>query len=306
MKLLHTNLISICDKEPIEKISYGVKMVGAPLEWPETMGENIKIGIIDTGIDPYHEDLRSNIYSMKNFTKSRIAVDENGHGTHVAGIAAAAKNNRGVVGVAPRAKLCVAKAFEKDGSALQEGIIAAIKWLCDMNVSIINMSFSSDSYTDPYYYCIEDAYQKGVCFICAAGNDGHSPRAIGYPAKFQETISVTAVDLKKQHASFSSVGPYADIAAAGVDIYSTYPKNRYATLSGTSMATPLISGSVALMQAKAKRRLKQYLTPQQVRLLLSMYAEEYGLPGKDAVYGYGIFSFGRLEKSDFILDKTTR
>lgn len=306
MKLLHTNLISICDKAPIEQISYGVKMVGAPLEWPETMGEGMKIGIIDTGVDPYHEDLKANILSMKNFTKSRISIDENGHGTHVAGIAAAAKNNIGVVGVAPRAKLCVAKAFEKDGSALQESIISAIKWLCDMGVNIINMSFSSDSYTDPYYYSIEEAYQKGVCFVCAAGNDGRSPQAIGYPAKFKETISVTAVDLKKRHASFSSVGPYADIAAAGVDIYSTYPKNRYATLSGTSMATPLISGAVALLQAKAKRRLKATLTPQQIRLLLSMYAEEYGLPGKDNVYGYGIFSFGRLDQSDFILDKLTK
>jgi len=301
MNLSHTNLISIHEKPKTELITYGIKMVGAPLEWPETMGEGIKIGIIDTGIDPYHEDLKSNIFAMRNFTRSRIAVDENGHGTHVCGICCAAKNNMGVVGVAPRAKLCVAKAFEKDGSALQESIISSIKWLCDMGVRIINMSFSSDNYTDPYYYTIENAYQKGVCFICAAGNGGYSPQAIGYPAKFNETISVTAVDLNKRHAPFSSIGPYADIAAAGVDIYSTYPRNRYATLSGTSMATPLISGCVALIQAKAKRRFKRYLTPYEVKLMLGMYAEELGIPGRDYVFGYGIFSFGRIDKTDFLI-----
>ena len=298
MELCKTNLVSVSPKRNGEFITYGVKMAGAPLEWGETMGEGIRIGIIDTGIDPYHEDLRPNVFAMRNFTKSKFAYDENGHGTHVAGIAAAARNGIGVVGAAPRAKLCIAKTFERDGSASQEAIIDSIKWLSEMGVSIINMSFSSASCTDSYYYALQDAYNQGISFICAAGNGGEHAEEIGYPARFRETVSVTAVDLNKRHANFSSIGPCADIAAAGVNIYSTYPNQRYATLSGTSMATPLISGCAALIQAKAMHRFRRYLTPKELKLILGFYAEQMGRGGRNHVYGYGVFSFGRFNSSD--------
>jgi subtilisin family serine protease len=102
-------------------------------------------------------------------------------------------------------------------------------------------------------------------------------------------------DINKKNAPFSSKGPKAEICAAGTDVYSDYMDNAYATLSGTSMATPVIAGAVALLQGKAMIRYKRYLSPEEIRLLLHMYAEDLGVLGRDPSFGYGLFSFGRVE-----------
>ncbi|WHH59236.1 S8 family peptidase [Petroclostridium sp. X23] len=305
-KISDYKVLDIRDSQKKEVIDYGVEMLGAPLEWGETRGKDIKVGIIDTGIDLNHEDLQGRIKEYVNFTTSdrKNATDDNGHGTHVAGIIAAERNNIGIVGVAPEADLYIAKAFDKDGSAEFNAIRDSIQWMAERNVDVINMSFSSQSFTKEYQQLISEVSRSGISLICAAGNEGISEEGdrdtIGYPARFDETVAVTAVDTNKKRTDFSSVGSEAEIAAAGKDIYSCYMDNSYATLSGTSMATPMITGAVTLLQSKGYRRYKRRLTPEEIRLLLHIYSEDLGDVGRDSQYGFGLFSFGRINKTDYV------
>jgi len=304
-KLSDFKVLNVKTSQRREVIDYGVRMIGAPLEWPETMGKGIKVGVIDTGIDINHEDLQGRIKEYINFTSSdrQDVNDENGHGTHVAGIIAANRNGTGVVGVSPEVDLYIAKAFDKDGMADFEAIARSLIWLAECNVDVINMSFSSDYISREYYYLISELYRSGITMVCAAGNKGknqESDTTIGYPAKLEETIAVTAVDINKERADFSSIGPEAEIAAAGKEVYSCYKNNSYAVLSGTSMAAPAITGAVALLQAKSVKKQNKKLSPEEVRSVLHMYSEDLGEAGKDPEYGYGVFSFGRIRESDSV------
>jgi subtilisin family serine protease len=284
-----------------EIIDYGVKMVGAPLEWIETKAKNIKVGIIDTGIEATHEDLEGAVVENVDFTgeNKKNPVDENGHGTHVAGIIAARENGVGVIGVAPLCSLYIAKAFDKDGNAQPFSVIKALEWMIQKNVDVINMSFSARTTTKQYDEVIKKVYDKGITMVCAAGNEGGGRDTIGYPAKYDQCIAVTAVDIDKKRADFSSQGRKAEVCAAGKNIYSCYLNNTYATLSGTSMATPIITGAVALLQSKAYKRYNRRLLPHEIRLLLHIYAENLGFDGRDVNYGYGLFTFDRLYSDTF-------
>lgn len=286
-----------------EVIDYGVKMVGAPLEWIETKGKNIKVGIIDTGIEYTHEDLADAIVENVDFTgeNKKNPIDENGHGTHVAGIIAARENGIGVIGVAPLCSLYIAKAFDKNGNAQPFSVIKSLEWMIQKNVDVINMSFSARTTTKQYDEIIKKVYDKGITMVCAAGNEGEGvgKDTIGYPAKYEQCIAVTAVDIDKKRADFSSAGKKAEVCAAGKNIYSCYLNNTYATLSGTSMATPIITGAVALLQSKAYKRYNRRLLPHEIRLLLHIYAENLGFDGRDVNYGYGLFTFDRLYSDTF-------
>ncbi len=298
IKLVNYRITNIMSDISGEIMDYGVKMSGANLEWTESMGEGIKIGIIDSGVDLSHPDLLGRIKKYANFSGGLQddVTDENGHGTHVAGILSANRNGYGVVGVAPQASLYVAKAFDKRGMATDEAVAQSLDWLISNKVNIINMSFSSTDLPS-YHNQIKKAYDKGIIVICAAGNNGRlKGKALGYPARFHETISVAAVDMNTNVMSFSSKNVGADIAAPGYEILSCYPHKRFARLSGTSMSAPIISGAAAILQRKAKNRLGRFLTPEEMRTVLCMYCEDIGKKGPDSAAGCGLFSFGRIIK----------
>lgn len=308
-KISDCEVINISSEVKEEIIDYGVKMVGAPLEWHETMGEGIKVGIIDTGVDVTHPELKGRIKDGANFFDKNTDdfKDQNGHGTHIAGIVAAEKNGIGVVGVAPKSDLYIAKAFGSDGKTSYPAIEKSVKWLIDKKVDVINMSFSSSATSSQYKSLINEVYRNGISIICAAGNEGEfGENTIGYPANFNETVAVSAVDINKNIAEFNSKGRAAEISAAGIDIYSTYLNGGYATLSGTSMATPIITGAVAILIGKGFLRYGRRLNPDEIRLLLNIYTENINNTGRDKSYGYGIFSFGRIGNKEYILGESTK
>ena len=138
-KISDCKLLASTSALPKETIDYGVKMLGAMYEWHETMGEGIKVGVIDTGVDPDHEDLRGRVKKYKNFTTKHEndIEDTNGHGTHVAGTICANRNGIGVVGAAPKCDLYVAKAFGDSGQASTEAIIKSFDWLISENINVI-------------------------------------------------------------------------------------------------------------------------------------------------------------------------
>ncbi|MBQ2896950.1 MAG: S8 family peptidase [Clostridia bacterium] len=297
-KISDYKILATSQSLPKETVDYGVKMLGTMYEWHETMGEGIRVGVIDTGIDLNHEDLRGRIKEYINFTSkyTNDVEDTNGHGTHVAGSICANRNGIGVVGAAPKCDLYIAKAFGTDGHAQTESIIKSFDWLISKKVHVINMSFSASEPNEYEKMMIKKCYDNGIVLVGAAGNDGGKgdEDTIGYPAKYEKVIAVTAVDMNLNRAPFSSQGNKAQVAAAGTNILSTYKNNTYAVLSGTSMATPLITGAAAILQGKSKIRFGRFLTPDELSLVMNIYADDLGFFGKDNQLGYGLFSFGRF------------
>lgn len=275
-----------------EVVSYGIKMTGAQYEWKETKGRGIKVGIIDTGIDLNHKDLE--IKKFINFTnedKNEIC-DEAGHGTHVAGIVGARMNGFGVVGVAPECDIYIAKAFDGQGRGEKKNVVKSMKWMIENQVDIINMSYSSTEGDIEEEKMVQLCIENNIFMVAAAGNRGE--RRVSYPGRYDGVVAVSSVDINKIKSDFSSYGNEIDLAAAGVDILSTYKNNSYAVLSGTSMAAPLISGAAALIQSKAIKRFNRKLNPKELEVVMGIYADNTEIGRKSKCCGCGIFSFGRI------------
>lgn len=274
-----------------QPIPYGIKMIGAELEWSETQGEGIKVAILDTGI-AQHSDLK--IYGNYDATGHGLTVI-NGHGTHCAGIVA---SNGKIKGVAPKAHLYNCKITDSNGKIFENYIVNALQWCLNNNIEIVSMSFGGPNPMPSAHGIIKQLWAKGVILIASAGNFGRDfPKM--YPACYPEVISVAAVDINKKHADWSSWHETVELSAAGVEVYSTWLNNQYCLLNGTSMACPHISGAVALMISKLRKR-KLSVNHEMIRNCMALYADDLGDPGRDIKYGFGVFSFGRIEKSDNI------
>jgi subtilisin family serine protease len=208
----------------------------------------------------------------------------------VAGVIA----SQGVVsGVAPESDLYIVKALGDNGEGTDKSVADGIDWLVDQDVDIISMSLGSNQSSPLIHKAIRRAYEKNIICVCASGNDSQGRidvESIDFPAAYNETIAVGAVDVNSHLSNFSSIGN-VDIVAFGVNVLSTFKNNSYAILSGTSMATPYISGVIALMQSLAKTRLGRRLTYEEVHVILNLNAHDLGKEGKDKLYGYGEFSF---------------
>ncbi|MED1559485.1 S8 family peptidase [Bacillus paramycoides] len=248
--------------EDPQQIPYGIDTIKARQLW-ETgrKGEGIVIAVMDTGCDTTHPDLEGSIIGGYNFTDDdegnpEVYMDYRGHGTHVSGIIAARENDIGVVGVAPRSKLLILKTINKTGKGKYENVIKAINYAIDWRgpnnerVSIINMSLGGTLHDDELYRTIKQARKQGILLVVASGNDGDGKgdtSEINYPGFYQEVIQVGSIDQNEKLSSFSNTNINLDFVAPGSNILSTYLDGRYAKLSGTSMATPHVSGSLALI-----------------------------------------------------------
>jgi len=276
------------------EIPYGIQMIGAQLEWLETKGAGIKVAIIDTGA-PTHPDVK--VVKALDFSGSGNSVDKKGHGSHVAGTIAA---NGKIKGVAPEVELYCLKVSKDQGSGIEPQSIAnALNWCADNGMDVVNLSLGGPYNESVIEQAAKRCHEKGIVLVAAAGNWGMEFGVL-YPARYSTTIATAAVDLDKKHPDWSAVGKELDVAAAGVQVWSTWLNDTYALLDGTSMATPHITGAVALIQAKAKIRYGRKLTPDQIKMLLQMYSEDVGQRGPDDLFGFGVFSFGRIGGSDRI------
>lgn len=237
-------------------IPEGLNIINAPFMWNKNItGKNVKIAVIDTGCDLSHPDLKDRIIGGRNFTSEdggnvNKYDDYNGHGTHVCGTIAASSNKNGIIGVAPDAKLIILKVLGKTGSGSLTSIIDAINYAINLKVDIISMSLGTSQDILSLHQAIINAVNNNILVVCAAGNEGDSNGAtdeFSYPGAYNEVISVGAVDFNKSAARFSDSNKEVDVVAPGVNIISTYMGGNYKSLSGTSMATPHISGILALL-----------------------------------------------------------
>jgi subtilisin family serine protease len=271
--------------QPAQQLPWGVDRIDAELATAKGVGS--VVCIVDTGIDQDHPDLQANIVGGKNFVAKGITVDpnkwddDNGHGTHVAGTVAAVDNSIGVVGVAPQASLLAAKVLNRQGSGYLSDVIAGIEYCVSSGADVISMSLGTSSDIQAMHDAVDAAYAAGALLVAAAGNDYGG--AVSYPAAYDSVVAVSATDSTDALASFSNVGAKVELAAPGVDVLSTWKGGSYATLSGTSMATPHVSG-VAALAIEANPLLSNV----EVRALLQNTADDLGAVGRDNYYGYGL------------------
>lgn len=233
-----------------ERINWAESLLGIPNVWTSTMGEGVKVAVLDTGIDPDHPDLETAIIGTKDFTGDGIE-DQNGHGTHCAGIIGARFNEVGFVGAAPKSELLIGKVLANDGRGSLSWIADGIDWAVEQGAHIISLSLGGPSSSNRLFQAIHTALAKGVFVICAAGNEGSLfQNSIGFPGRYGGVITVAAHDRNGNRSGFSSRGGEIDVMAPGSNIWSTYKNGEYAELSGTSMATPFVAGLAALIASK--------------------------------------------------------
>jgi subtilisin family serine protease len=250
-----------------------IKLFDVEKTWNKTMGENVTVGVLDTGCDSAHDDLKDNLLQGWNAIKNNSNTnDDNGHGTHVAGTIGAANNLLGVVGVAPKIKILPVKVLNEEGMGSNLDVARGIIWACDNGADILTMSLGSDHPSKPLEDALKYAVSKNVIIFCAAGNSGNDTD-IKYPAKYPQTISIGAIDKNLKICSFSCTGDSLDFVAPGQDIPSCMPNNSYALMSGTSMATPFAVGCAALLLSSARTRISgKKLTKDEYIEIFSKYS----------------------------------
>jgi len=272
-----------------QTVPWGISQILADQANNVSSGSGIKVGVIDTGINRNHPDLKGNLAGCLNFISSfGTCEDDNGHGTHVSGTIAAQNNNFGVVGVAPEAKIYALKVLNRKGSGYLSDIITALDWAVTNHLQVVNMSLGTSSDVISFHEAVKRVYDAGITQVAAAGN---SSGAVIYPAAYSEVIAVSATDKNNNLASWSSRGPQVDLATPGVDIYSTYLKGTYKTLSGTSMAAPHVTGTVVLLlsvSGKCDLDGNGICSPVEIQQRLEATATDLGVVGKDSLFGAGL------------------
>jgi thermitase len=268
---------------------WNLPLISADKAWEVTTGDpKVVIAVVDTGVDYRHPEFKGQLVNGVNIlTGTDRAQDDNGHGTHVAGVIAARTNNlEGIAGIDWAGKIMPVKAMDAEGSGSVLDIADGIIWAVDHGANVINLSLGEYAGSEYLHEAIRYAYNKGAVLVAAMGNDGISDPS--YPAAYPEVIAVAANDENNETADFSNYGNHTSVSAPGVSIPSTYPNNRYAALSGTSMATPHVAGVAALI-----RSINPKLTPEEVRKIIETTADDLGPAGFDEYYGHGQINVAR-------------
>lgn len=275
--------------------TWGVKRIGAgQAHTGGFRGNGVKVAVIDSGIDYNHPDLAANYAGGFDFVNNDAdPFDDNQHGTHVAGTIAARDDDAGVVGVAPEARLYALKVLGADGSGSFSNVIAALQFAVDNGIQVANMSFGSAQ--DPgslVRTAFDNAAAAGIVHIAAAGNSGNctgTGENMLFPARYASVVAVAAVNSADTRPCFSSTGVDVELAAPGVGVNSTIPGGGYAAFNGTSMASPHVAGTAALViGAGVTDRNGDGRINDEVRQILIDTAHDLGPAGRDTSYGYGL------------------
>jgi len=269
--------------DPYWPKQWNLMKIRADYAWNKTMGNpSILVAVIDTGVDYNHSDLAPN-YAPLGFdwvNNDNDPMDDHGHGTHVAGIVASVINNMvGTAGIA-QVRIMAEKGLNQSGEGYADDLANAISHAVDQGAQILVMSWGSNSSSVLINRAVKYAYRKGALLVGAAGNDASSQKI--YPAAYDEVMAVSATDKLDNAASFTNYGDWIEIAAPGVNIYSTIRYNGYGYMSGTSMAAPHVAGVAALIWSVFPE-----LSRDQVRQRLRETADDLGTEGFDIYYGYG-------------------
>ncbi|MFA4878347.1 MAG: S8 family peptidase [Methanoregula sp.] len=231
---------------------WNIKQINADtVQAYNTTGQGVKVAVIDTGIDYTHPDLAGAYAGGFNvLSQSSDPLDDNGHGTHCAGILAAVGSSKGIYGTAPGISLYGVKVLSDKGEGHVSDVIEGIFWAKNNSMQVASMSLGLSEDSRALHDAIDEASTSGVLIVAAAGNSGVPSGAgdtLSYPAKYDGVLSVAAVNKYNHRASWSSTGRHISISAPGVNIRSTIPGSTYATYSGTSMAAPHVAGVAALV-----------------------------------------------------------
>ena len=277
--------VDVRRKPMAQTTPYGYTMVQAN-QFAQSDTTARKVCIIDTGYNLGHPDLPGTNDGVtgqaNNSAVGNWYNDGNGHGTHVAGTIAAYDNNEGVVGVYPGVNMHIVKIFNDSGQwTYASDLIDAITQCQDAGSNVVNMSLGGGSSSTTERNAMQSFTDAGMLLVAAAGNDGNSAKS--YPASYDAVMSVAAVDSSENRASYSQYNDQVEIAAPGSAVQSTYPTNTYASLSGTSMATPHVAGGAALVWSYFPQ-----CSNNQIRSALNATAKDKGSAGRDNFYGYGL------------------
>ncbi len=275
--------------DPYEPQQWALPAAGFPAAWGTTTGVGVTVAVIDTGVRKTHQDLVGAVLPGVDLVTGSGdgSNDQNGHGTHVAGIIAARRNGVGGVGGAPGAKILPIRVLDGNGSGFTSNVAQGIIYAADHGARVANLSLGGSTPSPDMQQAIQYAVAKHTVVLAAAGNYAQSGNAVTYPGAYPEAIAVAATDQSNNHAVFSNFGSYVDIAAPGVGIVSSYgiADNAYAQMSGTSMATPYAAAATALIVAAHPN-----FTVAQVTATLESTATDLGAPGVDPYFGHGLIN----------------
>ncbi|KGE21040.1 S8 family serine peptidase [Paenibacillus wynnii] len=291
---------------PAEQSQWGFQAVKPTKLWEKGYtGTGVKVAVIDSGLYAHPELSVAGGISTVDYTTSY--TDDNGHGTHVAGIIAAKSNNGGMVGIAPDVLLYAVKSMDANGDGNLQDVLEGIDWAIQNHMDIINLSLGTTYSSNSLKDIVDQAYAAGIIMVGSAGNSGAGTNTITYPAKYDSVIAVSAMDVNQARGDFSSTGPENEISAPGVGIISTASGGGYAKTSGTSQAAPHITGMLALLKQE-----HPLLSNVQLREEIRRYAIDLGAPGRDDEFGYGFATFAKefdvtapAEVSDLTVSEVT-
>ncbi len=287
--------------DPAFQLQWWLTRIQAPQAWDYSTGSSVlTIAIVDSGIDYSHPDLAAKIIGGWDFVNNdSVAEDENGHGTAVAGIAAAITNNaEGISGVSWGARILPVKVTGADGLGTYEATAAGIVYAVYAGAAVINLSLGGSAPSQLLLDAVTYASANGVVVVAASGNNGS--QNVLYPAKYNQTIAVASTDYNNQVSGFSNYGPEVDIAAPGQSIYSTTLGGLYISRTGTSMAAPLVAGAAAVLLSLPGNN-----APSLVRQQMLSTALDIAPAGMDNHSGHGLLQLNRAIRQALGLQEPT-